>query len=439
MGFLMLVYLVKLQSQLDDFAAVRNNEQRAWNLQPRSKVKDGVGAPLYLDLPGTRQLQQTTSTGDGIPFRKKDINEHPVQDVWGPQQLSSPPANEEKFNVRVSVLVESFVRPATESLADFIRLQCWAGKRGWSVVEPWLHESQLGTPLRYSHDQGTGYIEMNKLFDMSHWSTYSYKNGMASLISASQFLNRGPWNAILVSSRHSDNCLNPPGAYDTLGLEVVKQICINDTQLSTESLERITDTVVHMSQDGNVAVIIKEWMTDDVGSTSQSTNHCMTLSKDIGAMRPSSEVMNDAQRYTDLHLNGEEYVSVVLDAKAMPTAACFQQIHKHLGQSNTANIIIITRGYEHEEQQTSLEFLESVERFLNSTTTIGSKWREVASINNSQYISLMQQTVAFNAHCVLLASQGHYQDYIVLRYRENHQQHRQHTCFAVIKECFDVP
>ena len=377
---------------------------------------------------------------DRMPPRRQDINEHPVQDVWGPQQLSSPPANEESLNVRVSVLVESFVRPATESLADFIHLQCWAGERGWSVVEPWLHQSHLGTPLRYNHDKTIGYIEMNKLYDMSHWNVYSSKKGMAKVISASQFLNKGPWKAILVSSRHSDNCLNPPGAYDTLGLEVIKQICINDTQLSIESLETITDAVVHAYQGENLAVLFKEWITSDAGSSS-STNRCMTLSKGMGVMRPSSEIVNDAQRYTDLYLTGKEYVSMVFDTETVPTAACFQQIRNHLRQ-NAADTVIITRGHEQEEKQlSSQQVLRLVHSFLNitpTTTSSGGKWREAASINNSQYIALMQQVVAYNAHCVLLASQGHYQDYIVQRYREDHQLHRQHTCFAVIKECFDV-
>lgn len=436
-ALLALAYMVKLQSQLDDLVATQSNERSDWNVQPRSKVKDSIGESFHPDLRGTRQLQQTISKGDG-PLPREDI-EHPVQDVWGPQQLSSPPAYEERLNERVSLLVESFVRPATESLADFLHLQCWAGERGWSVVQPWLHGSRLQTPLTYSNEQGVGYIEMSKLYDMSHWNTYAPEKGMAELISVSQFLSKGPWRAIVVSSRGSDNCINRLGAYSALGLTVVDQICINDTQLSIESLERIADAVVPLSQDGNVVVIIREWMTNRISSSSQLINHCEKLSKDIGTMRPSSEIMNDAQRYIDLHLNGTKYVSVVLDAKTTHTAACFQQIHKYLEilrvRGNSADTVVITGGQEYKEEPSSQELHQLVHAFQNLTDT--GSWTEVASINNPEYIALMQQTVAYRAHCVLFASSGRYQEYIGQRYRQDHQQHGLHSCLAMVKECFE--
>ena len=233
---------------------------------------------------------------------------------------------------RSYVVVLSFWEQLLGASRNFIHLQCWAQTLGKSVsistVEPYLerNRSYLGFSFAQNNTLFTN-ISLSNLYDMNTWHNIWPHNGgaLAPIVSKNTFLDelsRFEKNVILVeikyltaNTKRCDFSWNITTLMKDLQhyhrLTVTRKVCVNLQQpLNPVDFRNLVMGSVGDLSTQNTVFIFKQWRGIGPGRTYIRLSSC-SMDVILDHLRPSKEVLKDAEIYANQYLGGfGQYISV---------------------------------------------------------------------------------------------------------------------------------
>ena len=349
---------------------------------------------------------------------------------------------------------------------SFIQLLCWAeflhGAYPVSVVEPstGLHSNSS----RWGFSFGNFSNDLPKLsdvFDMRSW--YGQWHTSWGTLSPITLQNKFLWeikhfemNVILVqfqyeqsSQKSCDFTWNNHIFMDTLKLypllKISRKVCINVNPIKSSELR---DFILGDSEARNTVIIVMEWRGLGIHRVNIQRTVCTRVPK-YGALRPSAQIVEEAETYANKYLGGfGKYISVIARfeklSKPNPEISQEKRRQEVLLAINNATIkvdslkekghvdrVYLSYDYGKFGSRTFLEkdFYNSSDLLVkfqqdlydgslsyndyeNSFMTL--KWQ------NAGYIAMTQMTIASKGKCLLKIGTGHCIEFVASLFEAFH-------------------
>ncbi len=390
------------------------------------------------------------------------------------------------------VLVMKFYEQQTMASGNLLQLQCWANYLSLAVVKPLLYESYMLTPLDSS--KHSFMLNFESVFDVSHWNEHALNERYAPLVDWDTFLRKAPRNVIYVQFKHpliktvksikaqglpfphppegdqfQNGCkLNTLtwkkfAFLSSAGFRIVRKVCFN-FQLGDElALEEFNRHLLGGYASSQVTVIMDEW--HGLGESQRvliKEKICVEKIAFREEVRPSQQIVQDAERYAKKYLNESNYLAVITrfemtgltrgthannDYRIIPrcmdlTLEKWRELKAKNGINSTFLSIDIGRyGSSSFEKRNYYGHLQDMMDFVGDIYEgkLGvldweRTFEDTSSARDAGYIALLQQVLVTRAKCLLFVGGGSFQRHTLHLYQQLHPR-EEDQCVTVLVPC----
>ena len=391
------------------------------------------------------------------------------------------------------VLAESYWEQQTSGCRNLQSLQCWAGRYGFSVVEPFFERSFLRIPLVSMKPSSQKFSDV---FNIKDWNSQSSKMGSSKLVPWNVFLQQAPRNVITVYFKYSNSntqdkkhvkqaasrarylqgCPNMqswPKKHQMYMLSefkftVVRKVCINFEFSDQFSLDDFHEAIFGEYKCEDVTVFFQQWR--NFGSKRIMVEEDRCKNSDINErMQGSKQVVQEAETYAHMYLSSSEgynnttghkpsYIAIIARLEKVQLSYknrkdivpfCFGKIlsyHSKVVKVNSINKTFLaidvgkfgSIGLRGKEGGSNLyvEFRSFFQELYGSELSIQAwerTFEDISQTTDPGYVALLQKVIVSKADCVIFAGGGSFQRHALKLYQLNHQ--KQNWCIHVVKEC----
>ena len=395
------------------------------------------------------------------------------------------PTPVQSSTARGYVLAGDFWEQQTSGSRNLQNLQCWAGKLGISVVEPFMHNSVLKTSI---HSQNG--MRFGDLFSLESWNRYSMKQQHAILVPWEDFLQGAPKNVIVANLKYEylpavkknrqlvkqDPSKFPPlsemyktgcskGWPDTrmykqlkmAKFKVVRNVCFNFEYGNKLTTDEFNHDLYGSYSPNDVIVIFRQWRGTGPPArvlVTDSGCHNTFIQEHVG---PSPRLVRVAEIYTQKYLKGGKYIAIMARLEktkiAIPRKGiipfCFQQIIKYWNETKIETGIETTflsidigkygsNSFRNTGDETNLleEFKKFTRQLYGESFSIPNwenSFEDVSHMTDAGYIALLQKVLVTGASCVIFVGGGTFQRHALRLYQMLHA--NEEPCIKIITEC----
>lgn len=382
------------------------------------------------------------------------------------------------------VLALHYADQMTGSSANVMNLQCFVGQHigaGVKVVEPFLYPkgSWFGVSFSalYSSPET---VRLRDILDISEWDHYARLHGYAPLISWKNFIDNGPRKLILVHRTSPENDCREDNIMANATkefviankFEIVRRICINFTKTGMLSPSEFIDIVYGAYSPNEVVVIFNTWggavdMIRDNYRYGIKETPCNRGKEYKHLVQHSEQILNDTKKYVTQYMNKtDHYLAVMVrlerfilsnDLKGLSSESlqtrvdgCLNEIHyavKILRNKRNIKQILLTmdigkygtKGFSKKSKDFDVDVVNKTGQqlfeilFKNSLTQ--DVWEDsfdrVAHFTDPGYVAILQQELAADSVCLVLAGGGSFQRAAERLYEQKHTSLRKKCVYHV--------
>ena len=392
------------------------------------------------------------------------------------------------------VLAESYWEQQTSGCKNVQSLQCWAGRYGLSVVEPFFERSYLRIPLVSMKPSSQKFSDV---FNIKDWNSESSKMGSSKLVPWNVFLQQASRKVITVYFKYSNSntqdkkhvkqaasrprylqgCPNMqswPNKHQMHMLSkfkftVVRRVCVNfefnDQLLPDDFHAAIFGEYKHK----DVTIFFQQWR--NFGSKRIMVEEDRCKNSDIHErIQASKQVVQEAETYAHKYLSSSEsinnttrnkssYIAIVARLEKVKLSFrnhediipfCFGKIlsyHSKVVEYSSLHRTFLaidvgkfgSDGLQKKEHGSNLylEFRSFFQELYGSEQLSIQAWErtfeDISRTTDPGYVALLQKVIASKADCVIFVGGGSFQRHALKLYQLNHQ--KQNWCIHVVKEC----
>lgn len=385
------------------------------------------------------------------------------------------------------VLARDYWEQLSSGSRNLQNLQCWAGKIGLRVVEPFAIKSVLQSPLTTPNA-----MKFRDLFDIESWNGESASLGSSKLYSWETFVSEAPRDMVIVQFKYANSKeitakrkevkSNPEGVLarhirfkegcssrawqqqshmEEAGFTIIRRVCFNFEYGDRLSWDEFKGEIFGQLNPCSITVYFNQWRgLAEVGRI---------LVRDAGCgntgiqehIRPSLRIQTHTRQYIHTHLtnsNNSEYIAIMarlekskISFKKRPgivpycleeTLKAWREMALKMGFRKTFLAIDIgkygSNSFKTTGDDSNLgnEFRKFFSALYNNQATVKSwenSFEEVAQTSDSGYIALLQKMIVTQAKCVVFVGGGSFQKHALHLYRSRVPQSQ--WCIHIVKEC----
>lgn len=392
-----------------------------------NRLAAAAAARKTLLLHGGRQLKESVDTD----LRNREAF---------PSQLVTPPTEPPEQGY---VIVERLDKTPLDAMPELLNVQCWAEAMKMQVVQPFLKNNTLVSPLEAI--PLPNHLKYESLYDFDLWPL---DREYGKPIALDDIDLKDITDAIIVdvapeysqASTSSQNCI--PSEYRHLGLRVAQELCFSSRQSTAQILEEVGNFVgfLHRQyQAGKVVVIIRRWPGDKEQDMQQCSNDPDVRSI-IGTISPSGSILRDTDAFVEAHFPGK-FLAVVLTSEVRrlhSLSSCLERmltsLHGLKVAKNVTSTFLMLQGKRAQSIGNTLQFKTFFKALYHKTYQL-EKWRtevsRASALREETYEALLAQVIASRAECLVTASTHHLPDYL--------RHHRRQPCVINVPECQEFP
>ena len=371
--------------------------------------------------------------------------------------------------------------------------QCWIGSFNLPmyIVEPFFDNSAMGSKPKHN----TTIVPLFRdYFDIAYYNRESVKNGFAQLSTWEDFLDNVPKNVILVqmiwrwqwnAQEHKSNtteiiweatvstpCYTSPNQSLDDTFCIIKVIGIPHTAAQNEicTAKEMYDVIFGKWSPDEVTLIFTMWRQPWFVLNPGHRLVCGPRTKIGDKLRPSNQLLKQAETYMKLYMGSKHPVAVMLRAEHAVRVVTFRKslnltidiclqkvldlVHKIQKKSISTEVFttadvgkfesytwdLIFRDVHYNSQQKAHTFQavkDTVVALYKNKLTF-EEWEESFSeatggIQDRGYIAALQRTIASRADCLILMGGGNFQGLALQEYLHNHPD-KSKQCFHMVCE-----
>ena len=392
------------------------------------------------------------------------------------------------------VVVLKVYEQQTMASGNLLQLQCWASMVNMSLVTPFMKLSFIVTPLDEMRQRT--HLSLWDTFSRTHWQAHTEAHGYLPMVGWEEWIRQAPRKVIIVQFKHpvlsrvkemqqhgitfphphSGNTFDRGCEFRFIsgkvvqaflkakGFIIVRKVCFNFQYGDGFTFAEFQEHLFGPLQPGDVSVIFDMWrglhepqrvlITDKI---------CREQHPFREQVRPSTRLLQDAQRYRDKFLGPDDYIAVITrfemtglsrqheldnDTHAeiprciSKTLAQLNQLRTDTGIEHTFLSIDIgkygsssfakKRYYNHLPDM--IGFVHKVYGGRMALVDIEHTLEHVSGTNDSGYIASLQQLIVTKAMCILFMGGGSFQRHALHMYQELHP-NTQEQCIHVVESC----
>ncbi|XP_065907243.1 uncharacterized protein [Dysidea avara] len=248
-------------------------------------------------------------------------------------------------------LCSSYWEQQTNAILNMFCFQRWASSVGLTVVEPFVHMSELKFSHELLHGDGTmsGALRLHDYIDIDYWNKRAKKSDVPPLESWKNFTQFSTKKIIVAIISYNVGTggtfvgeeinYHPPclkqktlffsdhsKLFNKLQFEVIRIVCVSFSDYYIISPENFTDSFEIDNEQQDVTLWLSEWQGVENGRvafTGLGDNEFGRLNVDGGAGRllsmihPSQRLISDSRQYVKqiIGCDFDQYIAVVFRAK----------------------------------------------------------------------------------------------------------------------------
>lgn len=384
------------------------------------------------------------------------------------------------------VLTLKVYEQQTMATGNLMQLQCFASQLNLSVVQPFMKDSSLTTPLdeaKHPH-----MLHMEDIYNMEEWDELTGSAGYAPLVKWEEFMQHAPRGVILVQMKYptlarvkkiqesgkmfphplsesrdyQDGCGHSVGeramnALKSKGFYVAQKVCYNFLSGDYIPLQIYQSDLWGQH---NVTVIIDEWRGFGNQRVLIKEEICPGSAQHRNLIHSSSKIERDARRYVDKYLGNGDYLAVIaryemtaisrrMSGREDPNAVipiCIQETLKHIYEVRKSTLLtdtflsidigkygsksFVAHGY-YGHQQDMESFVKRVYNNQMNITDWERSFESVAEKLDPGYIAKVQQAIVARAKCVVFVGGGSFQQHTLHLYQALHPR----MCVRTVQKC----
>ena len=394
------------------------------------------------------------------------------------------------------VIAGSFVEQQTRGASNLATLQCWAKTIPMYVVEPFMRNSRLLTPMSGAENE---LLRFSDVFDADNWNAVTNSRGYAPLASWEQFLLKAPRQVILVnikyarkhhagdkkgietthhqtafSTSYKHGCTvnatlrNPKLKYlSNHGFHIIREVCFNFNNAGASlTKKQFNEHLFATYNFSEVTVFLNTWKgLNDHNRVRLKISCNTTLATTY--LRPSERPICDAKRYHKKFIKTDNYIALVVRTEkiglyhqastkkydratkfdAKYTSKCLNAILAKWRSVKRTKDIRTTfmsadigkygsdsvNAYGYKALGSLYEtFMKDVYGPFGSVQAWEERFESVTAVREPGYIALMQKILSIHARCVIFVGGGSFQKNAMELYERLHPNNK---CIHFIKEC----
>lgn len=377
-------------------------------------------------------------------------------------KMDSRDSTQDSHSTRGFVLAGGYWEQFSSASRNLQNLQCWAGKFGAKVLEPYSENSMLrsilgplGTKLRFSD-----------MIDLEHWNRESVRMGHGEVVHWNTFLNEAPKDIIVVDFkfknktttnlpaevkknpgnflsreiRYTDGCSQKPRQeIPSKGFKVIRTVCLNFEYGDVLTMSEFNTLVYGPYSANRTTVYFTEWRgLATMGRITVTQSGCYNTGVQEH-MPPSFRLIKHVDRYISDYLQDSDFIAII---------ARIEKAKKGLGNRDGSIKYCLTKTLENWKQFSAKSNLRSTflsidmgkygsnsfkqnasvqqdfENFFHGM--YGSKWsikewersfKDIGNTNDAGYIALLQKMIVTRAKCILFVGGGSFQKHALALYQ----------------------
>lgn len=375
----------------------------------------------------------------------------------------------------------------TSGSRNLQNLQCWAGKIGLNVVEPFAVNSVLQTPLSVTPPS----LKFSDLIDMESWNIESIHLGNARLQSWETFLREASHDVITVQFKYAyskeiikkkkEMTLNPTrfppreirykqgcspwpkqALLEERGFKIVRRVCLNFEYGDVLSLDELKNEIFGLLDPASSTVYYKQWrgLAAAAGRIPITDAGCGNTGIQEH-IQPSQRLLTHTNQYLSKYLTtstGHGYIAIMgrlekskisFNRRPGIVSYCLKQtleqwrdIVTKTGLNRTFLAVDIgkygSKSFKNTGDSSNLgdEFSKFFRSLYDDHLTMSGwekSFEDIVQTKDAGYIALLQKMVVTRATCVLFVGGGSFQKHALGLYKNRVQQSE--WCIHIVKEC----
>ena len=410
------------------------------------------------------------------------------------KQQSESPATHVAAATKPGYVVALFIyEQQTMASGNLIQLQCWAKFLNLLVVKPFMYDSRFRLPLD-EHKMAL-MVKPDDIFNMTDWNNHVTQQDYAPFVEWHQFLREAPRNVIYVQFKYpllsavkakrlqgflfphpaEGNYYKTGCAFKQIdrastfltakGFKTVRKVCVNFNNGDEPTLEEFRHHVLGDYAPGEVSIIMNEWR--GLGENQRvliRDRICIEENPFREQVKPSLQVISDAEQYRQRYLGGKDYLAVIT---RFEMSAITHRVHDRRGddphyiipycinlteqawkllkrQKNLDKtflaIDIGKYGSSSFERHSYYGHLKDMANFV-STIYDGKmnvqEWEktfdDVAQITDPSYIAMLQKVIVTRAKCIIFVGGGSFQRHALHLYQQLHPNPEDQCIVSIVK------
>ncbi len=386
--------------------------------------------------------------------------------------------NKDYTQTRGFVLAGDYWEQFSSASRNLQNLQCWTGKFGTKVLEPYTANSMLYSILSPLENR----LRFSDLVDLDHWNRESIRMGHEEVVPWETFIKEAPRDVIAVhlkfitkktqtlpskvrknpdqfptrEIRYKNGCsLIPKHEILSKGFTVIRKVCLNLEYGDVLTMSEF-NTLIYGSYNANkTTVYFSEWRgLSDIGRITVTQSGCFNTGLQEH-MLPSLRLMTHVSQYITNYLQDSDFIAII---------ARIEKAKKGLGNQEGSVKYCLTKTLEHWKQLStesnlsrtflSIDMGKYGSRSFKQNASVlldfnhffhgvyGSKWsieewertfEDIGKISDTGYIAVLQKMIVTRAKCILFVGGGSFQKHALALYQARVPQ--ANWCIRSVPEC----
>ncbi len=389
---------------------------------------------------------------------------HSFNIVNAPRSSSRDYNTQDSYPTKGFVLAGDYWEQFSSASRNLQNLQCWAGKLGVKVLEPYSVNSilrsiigPLGNRLRFSD-----------LIDLEHWNKESVRMGRGEVVPWETFIKEASRDVILVQFkftsgktktlpvkvkknpskfpsreiRYKEGCspkLNNDIVSKAAGFKVIRKVCLNFEYGDALTMSEFDAMIYGPLNANKTTVYFREWRgLSDIGRITVKQAGCSNTGLQEH-MPPSPRLMKHVHHYIAKYLHNGDFIAIIariekakkgLDNREGSIEYCLtktlEQWTQFSAKSNMSRTFLsIDMGkYGSRSFKQNTSVLQEFNDFFRGV--YGNKWsikewersfEDIGDTSDSGYVALLQKMIVTRAKCILFVGGGSFQKHALALYQ----------------------
>ena len=349
-----------------------------------------------------------------------------------------------------------FYEQQTQALHNFFQFQCMADKFGMKIVEPFLLNSMFAFPFKqFPENPPVNHLKLSDLIDLDIWNQYTTtKYGYLPVSDWNTFLREAPRRIIVSCIRYrkppkikipkpgfnfrygcTKKCFNKfndsLNYLSQFGFKLVRKSCSNFVDYAgSVSVDIFKQNILGNYDPNNVTVFINEFRGLFGLYRLPLRSYCGIDYDRVGNMSifPSSQILNDAQKYSTKVFKGKPYISIIARVERVAlhlhhnVEKCAQEVQdillRLMSTTGTKEAFLSmdvgkfgSRGALAENLRPKGEIL--FRSIYGHDGWMFEEWEEsfvnITSSENPAFVANLQRTIAARGECLIMFGGGGFQ------------------------------